>query len=366
MPTFEFLKKLELPKLELTFRRRSPSVVGVDIGSESVKVVQLRKERERAILETYGELKSERYFREPGVRTLLQYRDEELKNLLADILREANVQTRRAVLAVPSASSFVVLIELPFLSGAELRQAIPYEAKKYVPIPTAEVTLDWQVIGEDRSLNRLEVLLVAVPNEVIAKLKRVAELSGLELDGVEVESFSLVRALLGHELGAALVINWGAVVTGVSIAVDGRIRLNANVGRGSREITQVLSRSLNVSLERAEALKREVGLSERPADRPTRDIIYPFVDSTLADIERILSAYHRRSERKVEKVYLSGGGAGLPGLTDFVSSRFGLETTVSNPFARTVFPAFLSPLLREVAPGFAVAVGLALRPIAAT
>lgn len=363
MPAFDFLKKLKLPPLELKLMGRSPSVCGIDIGSESVKVVQLKKERERAILETYGELKSERYFNEPGVRTLLQYRDEELRGLLTDVLREANVTTHRAVLAVPSASSFITLIHLPFLSEDEIRSAIPFEAKKYVPIPTAEVLLDWQIVGEDRARGRVEVLLVAVPQEVIAKLKRVAELAELEPEGLEIESFSLARSLLGGELGCAMVLNWGAVTTGLTIAVGRQIRLNHNVGRGSREITSTLSKSLGVTIERAEDMKKQVGLSEKPEERAIRDTIAPFIDSTLADAERILSAYNRSAERKVEKIYLAGGGANLLGLVDYVSKHFGLETAIGNAFARTMFPAFLQPLLREIAPGFAVAVGLALRPI---
>ncbi len=360
---FDFLKKLKLPPLELEFLGHSPSVVGIDIGSESVKVVQLKKERERAILETYGELKSERYFQAPGVRTLLQYRDEELKALLSDVLREANVTTRRAIFAIPSASSFITLVHLPLLSDDEIRAAIPFEAKKYVPIPTAEVLLDWQIVREDQAERRLSVLLVAVPQEVVLKLKRVAELVDLELEGFEVESFSLVRALLGRELGAVMILNWGAIATGLTIAAGRQIRLNHNIGRGSREITVTLSKSLGISIERAEEMKRQVGFSEKPEERQVRDIILPFIGSALADAERILRAYNRGTERKVEKIYLAGGGANLIGLVDHVSKHFGLETAIGNAFSRTVFPAFLQPLIGEIAPGFAVAVGLALRPI---
>lgn len=363
MATFDFLKKLGIPRFELKIGPTSPSVVGIDIGSESVKVVQLKKERERAILETYGELKTSRYFSTPGVRTLLQYQDSELKQLLTDVLRESNVTTSRAVLAVPSAASFVTLIRLPLLNESELASAIPFEAKKYVPVPTAEVVLDWQVLSKDEEEKRTQVLLVAVPQEVVAKLKRVAQGVSLEVEGIEIESFSLVRSLLGHELGAIMLINFGAVTTTVTVSERRQVRLNHNIARGSREITETISKSLGVSLERAEELKKEVGLSEKPEERQTRDIIYPFVETILSDIERAMMVYNREAERKIEKVVLAGGGASLEGLVDYVARRFGLETAIGNAFGRTVFPAFLTPLLGEISPGFAVAVGLALRPI---
>lgn len=358
----DFLKKLELPKFDFRLGFRSSSLVGIDIGSESVKVVQLKKERERAVLETYGELKPERYFKTTGVRTLLQYSDQELKNLLADVLAEANVTTTRAVFGVPSSASFLTVIRFPLISVDEITAAVPYEAKKYIPIPTSEVAMDWQIIEEEQEAKRIDVLLVAVPHEIINKFKRVSEVAGLEMAGLEIESFSLVRSLLAADPATLMLLNLGTLITTVTIVDRGSIRMNHNIGRGSREITMALSRSLGVSIERADEMKKSAGLSERPEERSIRDIIFPLIDSVLADVERTFLTYNRTSERKIEKLVLAGGGAKLIGLADQVAGRFGLETVIGNAFLKTVFPPFLSPMLREIAPEFAVAVGLALRP----
>lgn len=361
-----FLKKLQLPKLDLTFGFGSASFVGIDVGSDSVKVVQLRRERERAVLETYGELKVARYFQREGSAAgggLLAHTDQHIVDLLTDVLRESNVTTQRAVFGIPPTASFITTVGFPLLSADELRQAVPYEAKRFIPIASAEVTLDWHVLETDESAKRTMVLIAAVPNEVVAKYRRVAELMKVELEGVEIESFSLARSLLGPHRGVTAIIQLGAVVTTLVVVDRRQVRLNNNFGRGSQEITAALAHSLGVVPERAETIKREVGLSVKPEDREVAGIISPIIDSILADVERALASYNRTAARKVENIILAGGGAGLSGLEGRVAERFGLETAVGNPFNRTVFPAFLAPVLKGIAPGFAVAVGLALRPI---
>lgn len=360
-----FLKKIQFPQIRLNLALGPVSFVGIDIGTDSVKVVQLKKERERAILETYGELKAARYFqRESGGGGFPTHSDENVANLLTDVLRESNVTTRRAVFGIPATSSFITVVNFPLLQDNEIRAAVPFEAKKYIPIPISEVALDWQVLERDETEKRVSVLLVAVPNEVVAKYQRIAVRIGVEIAGVEVESFSLVRSLLGTDRGVTAIVHWGAVVTTVTVVDRRQIRMNHNFGRGSQEVTNALARSLGITLERAEAMKKEVGLSEKPEEREVAGIITPIVDSTLADIERTLTNYNRTAKRKIEKIVITGGGASLGGLMDHVAKHFGLETVIGNPFARTVFPAFLQPVLKGVAPNFSVAVGLALRQIA--
>lgn len=368
MISIPFLDRIHFPKLKFNFTFGPASFVGIDIGNDSVKVVQLRKENERAILETYGELKTERYFggASSGGGGLLARNDKSISNLLADILRESNVTSKQAVIGIPSTSSFITVVNLPLLKDNEIAAAMPFEAKRYIPIPAAEVAIDWQILETDEAERRTSVLLVAVPNEVVAKYKRIAELVGLELVGAEIENFSMVRSLAGSERGVIAMINWGAAVTTVTIVDQRRIRVSHNFGRGSHEITMALAHSMGVSMERAELMKKEVGLSEKPEEKEIAEVIAPFIDNVLSDSERVITVYNRGSKRKVEKIVLVGGGAGLNGLVSYSARHFGLETALINPFARTVFPEFLQPVLKSIAPNFAIAVGLALRPIIAS
>lgn len=365
MVSIPFLKKIQFPRLNIRFGLGAASYVGVDIGSDSVKVVQLKKERERAVLETYGELKAARYFEKTGTAggNILTRPDREVTELLTDVLREANVTARHAVFGIPATASFITVVRLPLLPPDELAAALPFEARKYVPIPLAEVTLDWQILEEDETAGYAEVLLVAIPTEVLAKYQRIAQALKLELAGVEVESFSLARSLVATERGAIAIIHWGAAVTTLTVVDRKQIRMNHNFGRGAQDITNAIAHGLGVSMERAEAVKKSVGLSEKPEERDTAAIVAPIVDAALADLERAFVNYNRTAKRKIERILLAGGGAGLAGLVAHVAKRFGLETAVGNPFARTVFPVFLQPVLTDIAPNFSVAVGLALREV---
>lgn len=367
MAEISFLKKLAFPKFDFSFGRASQSCVGIDIGSEAAKVVQLKKEQERAILETYGELKTANYFKRASGAGggFLRFLDQDIAEMLKDLLVESNVTTKQAVLSIPSVSSFITAIELPLMDREDVKAAIPFEAKRYVPIPMAEVAMDWEIIEEDEAAKKMKVLLVVVPNEVINKYKRIAEITNLEIQAIEIESFALVRALVGRDRGVVAIMNLGAQSTAIVIADNRIIRLNNNIGRGSREISMILARSMAIDEARAETLKREVGISTKPEEKEIADIIAQIIDTLLADAERTIAMYNRANIRKVERVILSGGGASMAGLVDYVSKTIGLETTLANPFALTVYPAFMQPILKDIGPGFGVAVGLALRQITA-
>ncbi|MBI2055221.1 MAG: type IV pilus assembly protein PilM [Candidatus Sungbacteria bacterium] len=368
---FDFLKKIGLPRISIPGFSGSKSIVGIDIGVSSVKVVQLRKESERGILETYGELKTAPYLKtgEGGVGGgFLRFLDSDISGLLKDVMRESNITTNKAVVAIPAISSFVTLVQLPTTDRAEVAKAVEFEARKYVPIPISEVSLDWQIIDEGDlapadAANKTKVLLVAVPKEVVAKYNRVFEEAKLVIKGLEVETFSLVRSLIGHDKSPTALINIGSQSTTIAIVDRGVVMLSHNLDRGSNDLTSALSRGLGITLERANAFKQEIGLSDHPEDKEIASVISPLVEILLSELERIINSYNRTTERRVEKVYLTGGGSRLKGFVDQTAKRLGLETIQPNPFSRVTYPAFMQPILKDLGPTFPVAVGLALREI---
>jgi type IV pilus assembly protein PilM len=363
----ELLRQFSLGKLfSLRLGPRRKDYVGIDIGSESAKAVELSWAKGRPMLATYGELKSTKYFQNaPGFTAsgFLGYDDENIVRLLSDLFKEVNIKTKQAVFSIPSSASFITTVTLPLIKPEEIEAAIPFEAKKYIPIPLNEIALDWQIIESDPAAGRVTILLAAVPQEVITKFRRIAEALSLDLVAVEIESFSLIRSLLGQDRGVAAILNIGAFVSTLTVASRGIVRLNHNFARGSHELTLVLAQSLGVSEDRAEELKRTVGLSDRPEERGTMETIAPFIDGLLSEAERTMVSYNRANDAKIERIVLAGGSAAMNGLSNYVSQRFGLATSVGNPFTAISHPAFLDQMLREVAPNFAVATGLALRQL---
>lgn len=360
-----FLKKFQIPKFNLDFLKGGvEKVVGIDVGMFSTKVVQLRYESERAVLESYGELLNERYFKSATAvgGGFLRYADNDLASLIKDVLLESNINTHDAVFSIPAASSFVVKITLPKITPKEVESAIPFEARKYIPIPMSEVILDWDILPSDER-NQNDVLLVALSREIVEKYKRVAGIAGLNVRALEIETFSLVRSLVGHDPTPQAVINLGYRSTTLALIDQGKLRISHNFDRGSNELTKALERGLNVNQERAEQIKRDIGLGERIEEKEISSIMVPLLDMLFGEVGRVIDIYNRKTSRKIQKINLTGGGSQLKGVVEFAATTFGIEVGRGNPFSRVVSPAFMQPILREIGPYFSVAVGLGLHEI---
>lgn len=364
MAVLSFFKKFTHPKFSFEFFKGGTTrVVGIDIGTASTKVVQLRYTQERAVLETYGELTNAIYLKEKdlGNGWLMRIPEDTAAALIKDVLKESNVTTTTAVVGIPSISSFITSVSFPFVSRKEIENAIPFEARKYIPIPLSEVLLDWDIIETNDDTQ--EVLLMAIPREIVERYKKICALAGLTLQSLEVETFSMIRALGGPDPAPVAFINIGHHTTTIAITDKGKLRVSHDLGQGSSDITRSLERGLNVNRERAETIKRDIGLSERIEEREIVSIITPFIETLFAEMRRIISFYNRKSSRKVQKINLTGGGSNLKGLIDYASTSFGMEVTRGNPFGRIVVPSFMQPILREIGPNFSVAVGLALHEL---
>ncbi len=352
------------------FGHKEKSILGVDIGSSSIKVVQLRKEKERAVLETYGELSLSNYGKTDGGRNVILVNDK-LKEALTDVIRESQAKASRAVVSIPLKNSFITTMTMPELSPNELKEAVSYEARKYIPIPLAETTIDWWVLPPQSTESAttslgsagrqfVSVLLVAVPNDVIEKYKNIFTGVGIAIEAFEIESFALARAAHA-EGGASMVMDMGASSTKVALIDGGVVRMAHSISQGSWGLTQSLQQSLGLDFERAEALKKEFGIIRRPETQGAVSVLEPLVDALAVEAERFLLDWKRKGGRGISKVSLAGGGALLRGIDAVMVKKFGVEAEIINPFSKVIYPSFLEPSLKEIGPAFSNAVGLALR-----
>lgn len=373
MADISFFENLAL-KSKLGFLKgESQRIIGLDIGSASIKLVQLKKEKERGILETYGELNIGPYLKKEAGQVISLTEDESVL-IIKDLLKESGAKTNEIIVSVPLKSSFITTIDFPLMSDAELKEAVSFEARRHIPISLSEVEIDWWAMpkaletkkrAEEDGLfekkEKVKVLLVAIHKEIIEKFRAIALKAGLSIKGFEIEVFSLARASIMQELSPILLIDFGASSTKMSVVDYGVIRETLQFQRGSQEITLALSHSLNIDFPRAERIKKEVGLSLKPEDQETVSVIRPILDHILAEAERIIIDYRRREERSISHIVLSGGGSSLKGLADLVINNLGIEARLANPFRKTAYPLFLEPVLKEIGPSLAIATGLALR-----
>jgi type IV pilus assembly protein PilM len=344
------------------FSQEVRSVLGVDIGSSSIKVVQLRREKGRVILETYGAIALGPYAGlEIGRATALPA--DKISEALKDVLRESNATTPDAAVAVPYASSLVSILRLPKAVERQLAQVVPIEARKYIPVPINEVLLDWFVVSDGKMSGdgKIEILLVAIHNDTIAKFRSIAADAQLQTAFFEIEIFSAVRAALDHGLAPVAVADLGAATTKFYVVERGLIRESHIINHGSQDLTLAASRALNITVTQAEERKRKWGLSTSPELADLRKSLELSLSPLIAELGRTMTAWETRNNQSLNGLVLTGGGATLKGLRELMQARITTPIRLADPFAKTAAPAFLEKILKEAGPEFAVAVGLALR-----
>lgn len=360
------------------FGKKGQSVVGVDIGSSSIKVVQLRKKGGKAVLETYGELALGPYAGiEIGRATNLPM--EKIAEALKDLLKEANVTTKASGISIASSSSLLSFIRMPDTDPKQLATMIPMEARKYIPVPITEVALDWSIIprqensfsefekapmpGEVPKEKTVDVLLVVIHNDVLSHLNQISTNAGLESSFYEIEIFSSMRSVIDQNLETVMIFDMGAGSTKLYVIERGTLRASHTVNRGSQEITLALSRSLGVSVGDAEHIKRTIGISKEPDNKNIDDVIALNLDYIFTETNRVIASFERKYNKSISKVVLTGGGSLLHGFLDIARQRFQTEVVLGDPFSKTEAPAFLEPVLKTAGPEFSVAIGVALRKL---
>ncbi len=372
MPNF-FSNILDSLKTAL-WKKKSNSVVGIDVGSSSIKVVQLRKEHGRAILETYGELALGPY-KESAVGQSVVLPAETIAEALKSLIKESNVTTDNVSIAIPLKSSLLTLMEVPAVDRDKIDQMIPIEARKYIPVPISEVTLDWWVLPKkevsqetfktpeySKKIETIEVLVVAIHNSAIESYQEIISKSALKANSFEIETFSAIRSIFSHDMSATLVIDFGASTTKMVVVDYGIVRTSHLISRGSQDITLALSKSLNLDFAKAEETKRKLGIIGTGQGNVVT-VINQSLEYLLFEANSVLINYQKKYKRAINKVILTGGGAGLKGLKEAAFKRFNVEVVFGDPFSKTDAPAFLEPVLKEVGPAFAVATGLALKDL---
>lgn len=351
------------------FNLFSSRKIGIDIGTGQIKIVELAKNKKGFDLKNYAIWTISSDGDDVIQTSSLNMLEEDIAGRIKDLVREAKIKTKKTVMSLSSFSAFSTVIEMPEMPQNELSQAIEFEAKHYIPIPLSEVHLDWAVVGERKiekidnikknsQFRKQEVLLVALPNDLLKKYEDIAQRTEVKLSALELETFALVRSLLGNSPEPTLVIDLGKRSTSLNIMERGIVFLSKNLDTGGNEISRSISRALNVSFERAEAVKKTLGLN---ADSNIKNVINTTLDIIVNEVERLLEIYTNKHKKKIEGVILTGGVANLIGLKDYFQKKINIGVEVGNPWKNVNYPKILEPTLTELSPTLTVAIGLAMR-----
>jgi len=394
---------------------KKTSYLGIDLGTTSIKLVELTKENGVPTLLTYG-------YAERPLDDVIRNNPDKVKqesiNLLARIYKNSGAVSFRATTALPNFSVFTSVISLPVMPKKELAEAIRWEAKKFIPISLDDVVLDWEIIeekvdggkniseeredgketkpedaksrdktfteavmGEAQAPSAKEeksqetknetvlikptkkiyrILLTAASKKLVQRYIDIFKAADLQLLSLETEAFALSRALVGRDEAVSMVIDTSAVTTDIIIIENGLPILNRSIDVGGVTLTRAIANALKIDFRRAEQFKRDIGLNgESKIPAIIEQTFKPVVD----EINYSLNLYQNQTGRLIEKIVLSGGSAYLNNLSNYLSNILKVNVLIGDPWTRISYPSELRPALEEIAPRFAVAIGLALRQL---
>jgi type IV pilus assembly protein PilM len=353
--------------------------LGVDIGTSSIKIVELELGGNKPVLSNYGWVSLEELIKEKDSLALW-------KKYISKIIQEGKFKGRDAYVSIPSSGSLITLIEFPGMEREDLDQAIRFEAHKYIPVPLEEVVLSWDVIGsvgtektteiprqesdkglinnsqqkEIVPLRKVQVLLVAAPKIKVEKYEELIKEVDLELKSMEIEGFSMTRSLIGNDQGNFIIVDMGARVCNIILAEKGIIKVNRNISSGGLDITRAIAKSLNIEEPRADNLK----IKGENLITGESKMTFPSMEVIINEIKRIIEAYYRNNgKNKIDSLIISGGTANLKGIVEYFQNSLGIKTIIGNPLSRIEYPRILDPKLNELKARFSVAVGLALKGV---
>ncbi|OIO47753.1 MAG: hypothetical protein AUJ28_00415 [Parcubacteria group bacterium CG1_02_37_51] len=384
--------------------KKKKSFLGVDIGTASIKIVQVTHDGRKNILDTFGYV--------DVANDIIHDNTPESKDKLSKALQQlkekARVSTTQAIAALPTFAVFTSVINLPKLHHKELTSAINWEAKKYIPLPLEEMVLDWKIVGGDldqvkrekvkgkgglslfkkktpkasiveghsfkegefssnkiisRPEENIRVLITAAPKTLVSKYLEIFRNAGLNLVSLETEAFALSRSLLGDDNQLTMIVDIGSITTDICV-IENRIPvLNRSIDVGGLTITKAITASLNVSQERAEQFKRDFGLVLGEAKKGIPKTIEASLSPIINEIKYVFDLYRGQSSQGIEKILLAGGSSYLPNLPDYLLNLFNIPVYIGNPWTNLNYNDDLKPMLDQIGTRMAVAVGLAMRDI---
>lgn len=337
-------------------------IVGIDIGTTAIKIVEISSWGKTKKLKNYGQVKSALLAQNspPGKKTEGNAMPNGLVSLaIKEILDEAKIKTKAAIFSIPDFSTFSTSFEIPPMTQKEIEGAITYNASRYITLPISEVTLDWRIISDSSiSGSPLKVFVVAVPNKVVEEYKKISEDAGLDLYALEPEVFSITKALIKDNKKIICLIDIGASSSTLNIIDKGLLKRSYSFSFNSSQILKAIYSSLGIKESEAEEIMVKEGFALN--NQRIEQALRPLIDSLLSEIKNISDEFFQSEQKQVEEIYLTGGMANMPGLKDYFAKNIQKQIYIPNCFLEFSYPPFLKETLLEMSPSFSVAVGAAL------
>lgn len=341
--------------------------VGLDIGSSSIKIVSLQRDKDQAKLLSLGSIACP----QPGMLSDADLDLEKVAQSIKKLMQATKIDGKMVVAALPESKVFTrVIDDLPFLSDQELSSAIRYAAEEFIPMSLAEVNLNWQVLArsdkteQGKNSSKTVVLVIASPKNIVQKYIKVLSLAGVTPRAMETETIAVTRSLVGNNpfSPSSLIIQLGATTTDFAAVSHGLIWLTRSISTGGMALSRVLAQHFNFEISQAEEYKKVYGMLVDQLEGKVYEALRGVLDIVTGEVKRLIQSFNSKyPQDAIKRVVLSGGGAKMPGLVVYLANSLGLEVQEADPWYSILKDKALSAKLSTDAPLFSVACGLALR-----
>ena len=350
----------------LSFFAKPQKYLGIDIGTFSIKIVELSYSKKGIFLENYGEKINE--IRESQIDNTLEKKifllsEEDTANSIKEILGALKIETKKAVFSIPDFMSFFTIFNIPLVPKEDIDSTVRFQAKQHIPLPLEKTSLDWLVIREEenRGKKELKILMVAVPNNIMIKYQKVARLAGIESFSVEAEVFSLARALTKKDNQNKVIqlIDIGIQSTTITISENNRIKSTYSINFSNGKNIRGLADLLNISYNEAEKMIEKRGID----DSETKEFFKERIDNLVMESNKVSDSFFKQEKKKIDKIIFSGGLPVIPGFLNYFIKKTGKDVSIAQPFSDINYPPSLNHIIQELGARYSVAIGLALRNI---
>lgn len=337
-------------------------IFGLDIGSSKIKAVWLHSEKNVLSYASAMAVATP----SPGIQSESPFDHQELAQVVNKLVSDAKITTNKVAIALPENHIFTKVIEMPMLSDKELSSAIYWGAEEHIPAPMDTMSLGWSIIKKPRAGGpdqKMQVLLVAAPIQLIKRYQTILELSGLSVVAIESEMLAIIRGVFRlPNPPTSIIMSIGTLNTSLSIVQAGVIVFNYTIPLGGTAMTRAIASDFGLNISQAEEYKKTYGLSDKNLGGKVAAALNPIFTNISIELKKAIEFYNEKykNESPITQIMLTGASANLPGIDIYFVKNIGIETVIINPW-KMLNISGVPPQLQQLGPEFTVACGLALK-----
>lgn len=331
--------------------------IGIDVGSNAVRLVQLRKNGDKYSLVAFGSAQLPPNVSQSDSKLDMQ----KVAQVIQQLVRSSKVSTKNVVTALPGSSVFSTVIKMPPMSQQELSQAVKYQAEQNIPLKVEDVRIDWQIVRKNNETGESAVMVVAAPKTKVDRMMELFNMSEMDVVYLETTPIATARALSNSTDPLFMVVDIGGSKTELTIVENGVVTHVRTLPSAGYALTRSIAQNLGLDGTQAEQFKQKFGLSQDKLEGQVLKSMKPILGTVVDEIQRSMKFYQDQYGSNVGRIVLTGGSSRMPELTSYLKSLLNIEVVYGNPWSRVVFQPELTDKLNDNAAEFACAVGLAMR-----